>query len=151
MNDQDNIQKSLPLAEEALNVPPVKPPKKSKEEVTVSEVLNEVQTDIDNLQDAIEKKFEEKRQSLLVAKPRKEYFICKNKFWDLLFQKLFAQIISVKIWIIALITVLLSLSLISNIQFASILGIIMGLKGTFQVAGVWKKNGNKDLSAMDKT
>jgi len=151
MNDQDNIQKSLPLAEEALNVPPVKPPKKSKEEVTVSEVLNEVQSDIDNLQDAIEKKFEEKRQSLLVAKPRKEYFICKNKFWDLWFQKLFAQIISVKIWIIALITILLSLSLISNIQFASILGIIMGLKGTFQVADVWKKNGNRDLSAMDKT
>ena len=122
-----------------------------RKEITVGEVLDEVQTDIDNLQNSIEKKFEEKKQSLLVAKQRKEYFICRNSFWDLWFQKLFAQIISVKIWIIALITILLSTGLITNIQFASILGIIMGLKGTFQVAEVWRKNGKHDLSAMDKT
>jgi len=123
-----------------------------REEVTVSEVLDEVQTDIDNLQDAIEKKFQAKRDSLLVAKQRKEYFIVRNRFWDKWFQKLFAQIISVKLWIIALIAVLLGVGLITSIQFTSIMGIIMGLKGTFQVAEVWKKNGNGGtLSAMDKT
>ena len=126
--------------------------KESRQEVTVAEVRDEIQTEIDNLQNTLDKKFDKRRNSILVAKPRKEFFIVRNKFWDKWFQKLFAQIISVKIWIIALITILLSTALITNVQFAAILGIVMGLKGTFQVADVWKKNGNgKDMSAMDKT
>ena len=124
----------------------------SRPEVTVAEVRDEIQIEIDNLQDNLDKKFEARRNSLLVAKPRKEFFIVRNKFWDQWFQKLFAQIISVKLWIVALITILLSSALITSVQFAAILGIIMGLKGTFQVADVWKKNGNgKDMNAMDKT
>ena len=129
----------------------VSPPKEEREEVTVSEMLSSVQGDIDKLQDKLEQEFEKKRNALLVAKPRKEYFIVKNKFWDSWFQKLFAQFISVKIWVMALITILLSIGLITNIQFASILGIIMGLKGTFQVADAYKRNGNGNNSAMDKT
>ena len=111
-----------------------------RKEITVGEVLNEVQTDIDSLQDDITKKFQDRRNSLLIAKQRKEYFIVKNKFWDMWFQKLFAQVISVKIWVMILITILLGLGLITNMQFASILGIIMGLKGTFSVAEVWRNN-----------
>ncbi len=124
----------------------------SRPEVTVAEVRDEIQIEIDNLQDNLDKKFEARRNSLLVAKPRKEFFIVRNKFWDQWFQKLFSHIISVTLWIVALITILLSSALITSVQFAAILGIIMGLKGTFQVADVWKKNGNgKDMNAMDKT
>jgi hypothetical protein len=72
----------------------------------------------------------------------KEYFLVPNKFWDLWFQKLFAQLISVKMWIIALITWLLKAGDITDVQFAAILGTIMALKGTFAVADVWKRNGN---------
>jgi hypothetical protein len=128
------------------------PPKEEKrDEVTVSEMLSAVQGDIDKLQDKLEAEFEKKRNALLIAKPRKEYFIVKNKFWDAWFQKLFAQIISVKIWVMALITVLLGMGLITNVQFAALFGIIMGLKGTFQVADAYKRNGNGKPSAMDKT
>lgn len=124
------------------------------DKVTVGEVLNEVQTDIDNLQMSIDSKFKQRRDSLLIAKQTKNYFIVKNIFWDKWFQKLFAQFISVKIWVMILITVLLGIGLITNIQFVSILGIIMGLKGAFQVADVWHKSNNNDVierSAMDKT
>jgi len=112
----------------------------SREEITVGEILNEVQTDIDNLQDNITKKFQEKHNSLLIAKQRKDYFIVKNKFWDMWLQKLFAQIISVKVWVMTLITILLVVGLLTSIQFASIIGIIMGLKGTFRVAEVWRND-----------
>ena len=122
-----------------------------EQSMTVTEVLDEVQSDIDDLQNNLNQKFKSKRRSLLRARAR-DYFIVKNTFWDGWFQKLFAQIISVKIWIIALITILLGFSLITNVQFAAILGIVMAFKGTFQVAEVWKKNGDGgELSAMDKT
>ena len=111
---------------------------KPRPEVTVSEMKDEVQSDINSLQDQLDKKFDARRDSLLVAKQTKDYFIVKNKFWDMWFQKLFAQIISVKIWIIALITTLLGVGLITSIQFASILGIIMAAKGGFDIADVWK-------------
>jgi hypothetical protein len=123
-----------------------------KKEVTVSQVMKEVQGDIDNLQTNLDNKFENLKEALLTAKPKKSFFIVPNLFWDAWFQKLFAQIISVKIWVIALITALLAVGLITNVQFASILGIIMGLKGAFQVADVWNKDpGDIERSAMDKT
>lgn len=70
----------------------------------------------------------------------KEHFITKNIYWDMWFQKLFAQLISVKIWIMALITVLLAVGLITSIEFASLFGVIMGLKGAFNLAEVWKSS-----------
>ena len=112
-----------------------------RQEVTVAEILNEVQTDIDSLQDNITKKFQDKRNSILVATQRSNIFVVKNKFLDAWAQKLFAQLISVKLWVIALITVLLSVGLITNIQFASILGLVMAAKGGFDIADVWKHNG----------
>jgi len=54
------------------------------------------------------------------------------------FQKLFAQIISVKVWVMVLITVLLVAGIITSVEFASLFGIIMGFKGAFSVAEVWK-------------
>jgi len=116
-------------------------------EVNIEEIQEKISVRIDEL----EKKIDEDLQ-YFKDKPLRSrgYFICKNEYWDLWFQKLFAQFISVKIWIIGLITVLLYLGKITNIQFASILGIIMGLKGTFQVAQVWKKK-NDDMTPMDKT
>lgn len=123
-----------------------------KKEITVSEVMREVQGDIDGLQNNLDTKFEALQKALLIAKPKRVFFIVPNLFWDQWFQKLFAQLISVKIWVMALITVLLVAGLITNVQFASILGIIMGLKGAFQTAAVWKENDSVvERSAMDKT
>jgi len=118
--------------------------------IVVSTTLDKIQSDIDALQVDLAKKFVNERDIVSVTIPNEDHFICKNIFWDLWFKKLFAQFISVKLWIIILITVLLSVGLITSIQFASILGIIMGLKGTFQVAEVWK-NRFDDSNAMDKT
>lgn len=119
--------------------------------VTVNDMLDRVQGKVDEFSEGVDEEFKKERKSQLEAKPER-YFIFKNKYWDLWFQKLFAQMISVKIWIIALITVLLTTSLITSIQFASILGIIMAMKGAFQVAGVFRKNGsNGKVTEMDKT
>lgn len=124
-----------------------------KNVTTVKDMVDRIHDKIDEFADDVDEEFIQEMEAQLKAKKNGEgYFICKNKYWDLWFQKLFAQFISVKIWIIVLITVLLKLTLITNIQFASILGIIMAFKGSFQVASIWKKNGNgNNDNAMDKT
>ena len=125
-----------------------------KKEVTVSELSNTVQGSIENLQDDLSNKFRDLKEAVIVAKPKKGYYIVPNLFWDAWFQKIFAQIISVKLWVMVLITILLKVSLITNVQFISVLGIIMGFKGAFEVADVWtnKDQENNDASrAMKKT
>jgi len=117
------------------------------EEVKIEQIQEKISGRIDELEKKIEEDLEQFKNRPLQSR---DYFICKNEYWDLWFQKLFAQFISVKIWIIALITFLLYFGKITNVQFASILGIIMGLKGTFQVAQVWKKK-RDDMTPMDKT
>lgn len=118
---------------------------------TVKDMVDRIHDKIDDFADGVDEEFVNEMDAQIKAKKRgMGYFICKNHYWDLWFQKLFAQLISVKLWIIALIAVLLKLALITNIQFASILGIIMALKGSFQIAGVWKKNGGNN-NAVDKT
>ncbi len=143
---QDEIQE--PLLPEKPTEPRPEAKKKPLKTMSVGELLKRVHIHIDRAQEDIDDEFDDKFKQV-----RDEgYFICKNRFWDLWFQKLFAQFISVKLWIIALITVLLVAKLITNIQFAAILGTIMALKGGFQVAGVFRKNGqNGVISAMDKT
>jgi len=125
----------------------------TKDITTVKDMVDRIHSKIDDFADEVDEEFLKELDTQLKAKKRGDrgYFIFKNHYWDIWFQKLFAQIISVKIWIIALIAVLLKLALITNIQFASILGIIMALKGSFQIAGVWKKNGNGGNNAVDKT
>lgn len=117
-----------------------------KQVTTVKDMVNRVHFKIDKFSEDIDEEFVKEMEVQLEAKKNGEgYFICKNKYWDMWLQKLFAQLISVKLWIIALITILLATALITNIQFASILGIIMALKGAFSVANVWKKNGSDDI------
>ena len=109
---------------------------------TVKDMVDRMHEKIDEFADEVDEEFVDEMESQLKAKKNGGgYFICKNKFWDLWLQKLFSQLISVKIWIIALIAILLKVSLITNIQFAAILGIIMGMKGVFSVADVWKRGG----------
>jgi hypothetical protein len=123
-----------------------------KDVTTVKDMVERMHGKIDDFADEVDEEFIDEMGAQLKAKKNGSgYFICKNKYWDLLLQKFFAQLVSVKIWIIVLITVLLKLALITNIQFASILGIIMAFKGSFQVAAVWRKNGNGSNNATDKT
>jgi hypothetical protein len=118
---------------------------------SISEMLGRIHSKIGEFTEEINEEFEDELENQLKAK-RNGFFIVPNKYWDQWFQKLFAQIISVKLWIIALITVLLYKGLVTDIQFASILGVIMALKGGFQVAGVFRKNGhNGEITEMDKT
>lgn len=118
---------------------------------TVKDMMDRIYTQLDGMRDDIDEEFAKELESQLKAK-RSGFFIVPNKYWDQWFQKLFAQIVSVKLWIITLITILLCTSLITNIQFASILGIIVALKGAFQTAGVFRKNGkNGTITEMDKT
>ena len=120
--------------------------------VTVKDMVERMHSKIDEFADDVDEEFVNEMELQLKAKKNgRGYFICKNRYWDMWFQKFFAQLVSVKIWIIVLITILLKLALITNIQFASILGIIMAFKGSFQVATVWKKNGNGSNNATDKT
>ena len=104
---------------------------------TVKDMVDRMHIKIDEFADDVDEEFLKESDAQLKIKKRNiGYFICKNHYWDIWFQKLFAQLISVKIWIIALITVLLKLALITNIQFAAILGIVMGMKGVFSAADV---------------
>ena len=119
-------------------------------DVTVKNMLSRVHAKIDEFEDDIDEEFEKELERQLKAK-RNGYFIVPNKFWDSWLQKIFAQAISIKIWVLTLITVLLVKGYITSIEFAALFGIIMGLKGVFQTAAVWKKNGNGNLHAVDKT
>lgn len=122
----------------------------TKEVTTVSNMVDRIHSKIDEFADDIDEEFvSEMEAQLKVKRNGGGYFICKNNLWDIWMQKLFSQLISVKVWIIALITVLLSISLITNIQFAAILGIIMGMKGVFSAADVWKRGGTNG-NVIDK-
>lgn len=118
---------------------------------SVREMLERVHGKIDEFEKEVDEEFEKELEKQVKAKSH-GYFIVPNKYWDQWLQKLFSQAISVKLWIIALITWLLYVGLITNIQFASILGIIMALKGAFQTAGVFRRNGkNGEITEIDKT
>jgi len=123
----------------------------TKNIITVKDMVERIHTKIDDFADGVDEEFLKESDAQLKAKKRgKGYFITNNYYWDIWLQKLFAQMISVKIWIIALISILLKLALITSVEFASILGIIMALKGSFAVAEVWKKNGNGNEDIIDK-
>jgi hypothetical protein len=128
----------------------LKPTTETVDATTVKDMLERVHDRIEEFGGDIDEEFEKELERQLKAR-RNGFFIVPNKLWDVWFQKLFAQFISIKIWALALITVLLVLSFINGIQFTALFGIIMGLKGVFQTAAVWKKNGKSELSAVDKT
>lgn len=118
---------------------------------SVREMLDRVHGKIDEFGKEVDEEFEKELEKQLKAK-RNGFFIVPNRYWDSWFQKLFAQAISVKLWIIALITLLLYAGLITNIQFASVLGIIVAMKGAFQTATAFKRNGKDGkMTEMDKT
>ena len=73
------------------------------------------------------------------------YLITKNEMWDKFWQKLVAQLISVKIWVIVLITYLLIDGKIDGGHYVALLTVIMGLKGVFAVADVWQNKGTTDV------
>ena len=75
----------------------------------------------------------------------KNYFITDNEMWDGWWQKLFAQAISVKLWVITLITYLLMTNRIDSGHYVALLTVIMGLKGVFAVADVWKNDGTTNV------
>lgn len=134
------------------NLPPGVLLDKKQDVTTVKDMVDRIHTKIDDFADEVDEEFLEELDTQLKAKKRGDrgYFICKHYYWDIWLQKLFAQMISVKVWIIALITVLLKFALITNIQFASILGIIMAFKGSFAVAEIWKKNGDGSNDIINK-
>lgn len=74
------------------------------------------------------------------------YFIFKsNEKWDQWFQKLFSQFISVKVWVILISVFLVLNGNITGGEFTTIISIIMGVKGGFAIADVWKKKGTHNI------
>lgn len=115
--------------------------------IETKDALKVIHSHIDSMQKQLDCEFE--KVPVITLDQAQEHFICENKFWDLWFQKLFAQIISIKIWVLALITVLLVMEFITATIFGTLFGIIMGLRGAFQVAEVWRNP--DDMNPMDKT
>ncbi|KKN59921.1 hypothetical protein LCGC14_0537460 [marine sediment metagenome] len=111
---------------------------------SVREMLDRVHGKIDEFGKEVDGEFEKELEKQVKAK-RNGCFIVRNRYWDQWLQKLFSQSISIKVWIITLITILLCYGLITSIQFASILGIITGMKGVFSAADVWKRKGTIDI------
>lgn len=76
-------------------------------------------------------------ESELVIAP---YYIVKNKFWDKFLQKLFAQLISIKVWALAIITTLIVLGYITGAEFIIGFSIVMGAKGGKDIVMKWAES-----------
>jgi len=118
--------------------------------VKVKDMLSRVKGKISDFSGEIDDEFAKELNAQLKAAKYSDdsIFISRNKLWDMWFQKLFGQLISVKLWVMALITILLVMGFITNAQFATIIGVVMGLKGAFSVADVWKRQGSRNM--LDK-
>jgi len=118
--------------------------------VKVKDMLSRVKGKISDFSGKIDDEFAKELNAQLKAAKYSDdsIFISRNKLWDMWFQKLFGQLISVKLWVMALITILLVMGFITNAQFATIIGVVMGLKGAFSVADVWKRQGSRNM--LDK-
>jgi flagellar biosynthesis component FlhA len=68
----------------------------------------------------------------------KAHFLFKNLFWDLFFQKLFSQLISIKLWILLGAAILLIVGLITGAQLVTIWLATLGVKGAYEIADVFK-------------
>lgn len=112
----------------------------------VSEMVEQIQTHIDDLKSDIKNEFSEDLDDELL--PDRGYFLTRNKMWDGWWQKLFAQMISIKVWVLVTITILLFIGKIDSGHFTTVLTVVMGLKGAFAVADVWRRNGTK--TTMEK-
>lgn len=120
--------------------------------ISTDNALKVIHSHIDSMQKQLDHEFEKVPVISLSQQQDDEYFLCSNKFWDAWFKKLFAQFISVKVWVLVLITALLIADFITATIFGTLFSIIMGLKGAFQVAEVWHDTKNHSTrSPMDKT
>jgi hypothetical protein len=73
------------------------------------------------------------------------------KFWDGWLQKLFVQLISVKVMALVATVILCVYGFINGGNLAVVFGVIFGAKGAFQVANVIKNgNGAKKEEMIDK-
>jgi len=63
-------------------------------------------------------------------------------YWDAWLQKLFVQLISIKVLALVATTILCVLHYISDTTLATVFGIIFGIKGAFTVADIIKNGGN---------
>jgi len=79
------------------------------------------------------------------------YSIISWKFWDNWLQKLFVQLISVKVWSLVATVVLCVYGFINGANLAVVFGVIFGAKGAFQVANVIKNgNSSKENNIINK-
>lgn len=113
--------------------------------IDARDMLEGIHQVIDGAQKDIDDKFKVEQKIQLKAVQRRSWFMTKNPFWDAWFQKLFAQLISVKLWFAAIFVYLLKVGLITNVHFVTVISIILAFKGAFSVADVWKRNGTDSI------
>ena len=67
----------------------------------------------------------------------KSTYLVKNKFWDKWLQKFFAQLISVKVWGLVILTILIFMGMITGSEFIIGFSLIVGAKGGKDIVMKW--------------
>lgn len=104
---------------------------------TIGEVADVVENGLNEATHKIGSSLREMGSEDLVIE---HYFIVKNGFWDKWLQKLLSQLISLKVWALAIITVLIFFKLITGAEFIIGFSIIMGAKGGKDIVMKWVSN-----------
>lgn len=104
---------------------------------TVAEVANVVEDGLNEATNKISSSLREMGSEDLIGE---QYFIVKNGFWDKWLQKLLAQLISLKVWALAIITALIVAKLLTGAEFIIGFSIIMGAKGGKDIVMKWVEN-----------
>jgi hypothetical protein len=116
----------------------------------VGDVISHIDNELDKATNDINKKLSSlSNEELIVAE---KGYIVKNKFWDKWIQKLFAQLISVKVWGLVIITTLIYFGLITGSEFIIGFSLIVGTKGGKDIVMklVDKKNGSSESDIIDR-
>lgn len=61
-----------------------------------------------------------------------------KEYWHNWSQKLFTQLISIKVWVIVITTILVITQVIADGVYATIIVCVLGIKGAYTVAGIVK-------------
>lgn len=78
-----------------------------------------------------------------------QHYLSKNKFWDKFLQKFLAQVISVKVWGLAILTVLIFMNLLTGSEFIIGFSLIIGAKGGKDIVMKWMET-KPDNEMIDK-
>lgn len=107
---------------------------------TVGEISQTIQNKLAKATKDINETFKEISSEEII--PQDTKYLVNNRFWDKWLQKLFAQLISVKVWGLCILTVLISMNLITGSEFIVGFSLIVGAKGGKDIVMKWVETKN---------